>query len=490
LPAASVVPGGKLSRMLTAANRRLALVGVAIIAATIAFSLLEDHAASSQNIALQEITAWAGLAIFAALYWHGWTELNRSREGALRVVIAIALILGIAGVMLPAFDSPDIYAYANIGWMQYRYHLNPYAHLIREAPGWQHDPMMAGGWQDIAMPYGFLFTHLTRLLAMLGGGHFRATLILFRLTNALACAAIAAMLYGIARRTTITQPEAALYLFLWNPIVPLEFLANGHNDILAGMFVVAAIYMASSQRWLIVIPALAAGFLMKYTPALIIPLALVYVLKRVGWLRAAGSIAIAFILFAAVAIPYIGERSMAQSIAAMREQLQTMCSFPQLFATLSWEAARAAGMSIGIELLNHLFEAAFMLGFAAVYLFGLRAAVRGGDANAVKLLRGAVLLFFVFICVARGKYEPWYIGVFFPIAVLLPPREWLLDVTILLTFSAIFTFSYFVENTMVVDSLMIVVLPILWVCVPRAREVAASIAGPGESSDHEHEARV
>src|SRR5487761_953454 len=183
--------------MLSAANRRLALVGTAMVVTTIAFSLLENRAAANRNIPLQETTVWAGLAILASLYWRGWTEINRRDEGTLRGVVAIAAILGIAGVMLPAFGSPDIYAYANMGWMQYRYHLNPYAHLILEASGWQHDPMLAGGWQNIAMPYGFLFTQLTRLLAMLGGGNLGVTLILFRLTNALACAAIAAMLYGI-----------------------------------------------------------------------------------------------------------------------------------------------------------------------------------------------------------------------------------------------------------------------------------------------------
>lgn len=476
--------------MLTAANRRLALVGVAMVAATIVFSLLENRAAASRNLTLQEITAWAGLAIFAALYWLGWIEINRREEGALRVVIAIAVIFSIVGVLLPAFDSPDIYAYANMGWMQYRYHLNPYAHLIREAPGWQRDPMLAGGWQNIAMPYGFLFSHLTRLLARLGGGNLSLTMALFRLTNALACMAIAAMLYGIARRTAITRSEAALYLFLWNPVVPLEFLANGHNDILAGMFVVAAIYLAATERWMIVIPALAVGFLVKYTPALIVPLALIYVVKRVGWTRAAASVAVAAVACAVVALPYLGERSTAQSIAALREQLQTMCSFPQLFAIASWEAARVVSKPIGFAFLNHIFEGIFMLAFAAVYFLILRDAVRSGEASAVKLLRGSVLLFFVFVCVARGKYEPWYMGVFLPIAMLLPVRDWLLHVTIALSFSAIFTFSYFVENTLAVDALMIVVLPILWVCVPRWREVAASIAAPGEGYDQEQEARV
>ena len=484
------MPGGKLSRMLSAANRRLALVGVAMLAATIAFSLLENHAAVSRNFALQEITAWAGLAIFASLYWRGWAEINRRDENALRVVIAIAAILGIAGVMLPAFDSPDIYAYANMGWMQYRYHLNPYAHLIREASGWQHDPMLAGGWQDVAMPYGFLFTHLTRLMAMLGDGNLSVTLILFRLTNALACVAIAAMLYTIARRTALTRPEVVLYLFLWNPIVPLEFLANGHNDILAGMFVVAAIYSAANERWLFVIPALAAGVLVKYTPALIVPLALIYVFRRAGWLRAASSIGVATVLCIVVAIPYLGGPSTAQSIAALREQLQTMCSFPQLSAILSWEAARALSVPVRIALLNHIFEAVFMLGFAVVYFLVLHDTVGDPGAGAGKLLRESVLLFFVFICVARGKYEPWYMGVFLPIAILLPACDWLLSVTIALSFSAMFTFSYLVVNTLVVDALMIVVLPILWVCIPRWREVAAAIAAPGGCHDQEQEERV
>jgi alpha-1,6-mannosyltransferase len=476
--------------MIPAANRRLALIGAAMAVATVAFSLLENRAAQSRNLALQEVTAWLGLAIFAALYWRGWIELNGENEGALRVVVAVALLLAIAGVMLPAFDSPDIYAYANLGWMQCHYHLNPYVHLIRDAPGWRRDPMLAGGWQDVAMPYGFLFTQLTTLLAALGGGNLTLTLILFRLTNAIACAVTAAMIYGIARRTAIVAPERALYLFLWNPIVILQFLANGHNDILAGLFVAGAIYLAACERWLWVIPALAAGFLIKYTPALIAPFALIYVVKRAGWRRAAAGSAIAILLCAVAAMPYLGERSEAQSIAALREQLQTMCSFPQLFAIFTWEAARAARLPIALPLLNHIIEAVFMLGFAALYFLCVRGAARDRQPSAVRLLEVSVLLFFVFVCVARGKYEPWYIGVFFPIAMLLPARDWLLRVTIALTFSALLSFSYFVENTIIVDALMIVVLPILWVCAPRLREIAVSIRAASNVSDHEHAARV
>jgi len=85
---------------------------------------------------------------------------------------------------------------------------------------------------------------------------------------------------------TVAKPLTDLYLFMWNPLVLLHHVGNGHNDILTGFFLALAFYLAIVGAGFWIIPLLVLATLLKYGPAILIPLALVFVIKNYGWKKA------------------------------------------------------------------------------------------------------------------------------------------------------------------------------------------------------------
>src|SRR5207248_770124 len=97
--------------------------------------------------------------------------------------------------------------------------------------------------------YGFLFSLLCRFLCWMGGGNWWLTLALFKLVNVAAYGFSAWLVWAGAVRMGVARPIRALYLFLWNPLILMHHIANGHNDILTGCLVVLAMYLALVESY-------------------------------------------------------------------------------------------------------------------------------------------------------------------------------------------------------------------------------------------------
>jgi hypothetical protein len=65
-----------------------------------------------------------------------------------------------------------------------------------------------------------------------------------------------------------------------DPLVLVHHIANGHNDLLVGCLIALSFYLALKGAHVWVIPVLAAATLLKYAPLLLMPLALIFVVKR------------------------------------------------------------------------------------------------------------------------------------------------------------------------------------------------------------------
>lgn len=85
----------------------------------------------------------------------------------------------------------------------------------------------------------------------------------------------------------------------------MHHIANGHNDILTGFFVVLAAYFAITERYFWIVPALVAAMLLKWGPVLLIPPALIFVVKNRGWKVAALSCLLGGVLIALISFPYL-----------------------------------------------------------------------------------------------------------------------------------------------------------------------------------------
>jgi hypothetical protein len=112
------------------------------------------------------------------LFRRGYRIVRDSTDGShVRTIVAFAALFCVTCALAYPFHSTDVFGYINRGWQQAHYHLNPYVHTVAETPGWREDPMMWEHWIYNPNPYGFLFTLLARLLCLLGGGNWWATLL-------------------------------------------------------------------------------------------------------------------------------------------------------------------------------------------------------------------------------------------------------------------------------------------------------------------------
>src|SRR5262249_17492304 len=148
-------------------------------------------------------------------------------------------------------------------------------------------------WLDIPIPYGFLFALLSRAIAWLGRGNFWLTLALFKLFNLLMHGGIALFLWKGGSLLPGNNARRILYLYSWNPFVVLQYLADLHNDIIVGFFVLLAAYFVLKDRPVWSLPLLVAAGLIKYITLVQVPFALLFVVRHRTWKEGVRSLLLA-----------------------------------------------------------------------------------------------------------------------------------------------------------------------------------------------------
>jgi alpha-1,6-mannosyltransferase len=185
---------------------------------------------------------------------------------------------------------------------------NPYVE-IPDDPRWE--PLRDRTWahvnrKDLPSVYG-------PLLEMVYAGYYRVVsavepdeirqVWLFKLPfAALELAVGAAVLQLLA---AAGAPQTWLLIYLWSPLIVVEFWAQGHNDSLAVLFVVLALAAASRERWTRAFASLSLAALAKFWPAVLFPFFLLQRREK-GWILRWKPALVALPLAFAVSWPYWG----------------------------------------------------------------------------------------------------------------------------------------------------------------------------------------
>src|ERR1700730_4441869 len=253
----------------------------------------------------RELFAWFICLALLFLFWRGYQQIRLADKPLNRTVVGFAVVFCLLAFLVFPFHSTDVFGYIDRGWQQVHYGENPYENDLNDVPNWRQDPMLREHWIYNPSPYGFLFTLLTRFITRLGNGNWWLTLALFKATNVFAYAATAWMLWAAAQRLPYLKSSTVLYLFLWNPLILMHHIANGHNDVLTGLLVVLAAYLAITKRYFWIVPVLVCATLLKFAPVLLIPPALILVVKNKGWKVATLSCLLGLALFVVISFPYL-----------------------------------------------------------------------------------------------------------------------------------------------------------------------------------------
>jgi hypothetical protein len=195
--------------------------------------------------------------------------------------------------------SLDIYDYIARGRITGVHGDNPYVQTPNQYPA---DPFMEyASWKDKTAAYGPVWEVLSGYISRLAGDRLWPNMVIHKgvaLVSYLACVLLVA---AILRRVAPRRALAGTLLFAWNPLILLEGVANGHNDLLMMALILGALWALSKTerfagaprapnriRWLsygaLGVVLLWLAVLIKFIPILLLPLVLLYLLtKEKNW---------------------------------------------------------------------------------------------------------------------------------------------------------------------------------------------------------------
>lgn len=160
-----------------------------------------------------------GLFMFYLICLRKTDVIYASWQKLRRVLLVTALLLVLS---FPALTY-DIFNYIMTAKVAFTYHENPYVVMPIEIP---NDPNLAftRAANKLAL-YGPIWIALTAFPHYLGMGNIWQTIVSFKLMNAVAYIVFCYFIYRVTKKLT------NVVFFALNPLVLIEVLMNGHNDI-------------------------------------------------------------------------------------------------------------------------------------------------------------------------------------------------------------------------------------------------------------------
>jgi alpha-1,6-mannosyltransferase len=350
---------------------------------------------------------YAGMVLLAG----AWLALGASaREGVL-APRALWLIGGLWALPLlagPPLFSHDVYSYLAQGTIT---HLgrNPYrdpptilAHL-----GHAHVlDTVSPFWRKTTAPYGPLFLGLVSGIVSLTGSHVIAGVLAVKGLEVIGFVLVAVFVPRLARRLG-ADPSRAVWLALLSPLVLLELIAAGHNDLLMVGLMVAGVTFAVEGR-----PLLGIG-LCVVAATIKVPAAVAALFIAVVWLRtidtprglvraALQMLGLTVALLAAVSVVTgLGLGWISGSVFSTPERVQLSIT---PFTALGWTVAHLLG-DVGVSLSSrHLESTLIEIAFVCTLVLGAWLLYRARFANFVRYLG---ILFVVFAFCGPAAW-PWY----------------------------------------------------------------------------------
>jgi hypothetical protein len=374
---------------------------------------LFDLRAAGQTDALIAWKQIAALAALGGLYWLGWHAALRVRTRAARIsVLSGALIFGGLLLFMYPVGAADVFDNIMHGRILGVHNANPFQDVAAQ---FKNDPFFRyTAWRNSISAYGPLWETIAGATARFAGNSVVANVILFKLTLGGLLAACAALIALILRRIAPERMLAGVVLLVWNPVVLIETIGNGHNDIAMMVWVLLAAWCVLQRRYTLAVLALIGGALIKYIPLLLIPIVVALAWRdlstRRARLRFAGVTAViaAGVIVAAYAPFWRGLETL--SIERRANLFTTSLPAVIYFQLQASVPADAAGKAVSLT-------AAGLTMLASLAL----AARAWRDRSELSFARSAFYLLMFYLLVACLWFHQWYTLWPLAVAALLPP---------------------------------------------------------------------
>jgi hypothetical protein len=241
--------------------------------------LIHDARPAVGSLSSHEFIVLSGLSV-ACLWLVYFRVLWATRHASLshHLVARCAVVVNLAAFAVPPLFSSDIYAYALFGRIASVYRLNPHVTSARE--GAAGDPVLPYlYWQDIPSPYGPVWTHVSWAITF---RHATPLELVIRFKLAALVAALLAgwLVYLLAREASPEYAGWAWLAFTLNPLVLVEGVATGHNDIFILLMLLAAAWALARAYTTLALVGLVVSALIKYSTVPIVAITGVRLLFR------------------------------------------------------------------------------------------------------------------------------------------------------------------------------------------------------------------
>jgi hypothetical protein len=236
-------------------------------------------------------------------------------------LLELALWPAIFNVSLYPVGALDVFTYMIELKLTYHYDQNPYVVTFFAYRG---DPFALPAFLvDITLFYGPTWLLVSWIpTAISGFDDVLQTLLALKFFNLGLLALTAFLIARYQREPRLRWPAAIL--FVANPLILFEGVANVHNDVLMTAFLVGAM-LALQRKSPLAGPLLALSALVKLNALILAPLFIVMVLKdRWGWKRVAQSVVLTLLAVTLVSAPWWGEGKLIDGLRDGLEQSQEM----------------------------------------------------------------------------------------------------------------------------------------------------------------------
>jgi len=210
----------------------------------------------------RQLAFWWWIAvIILMLGFQLWVLNQKKREWKKTGLVVLLTAIGYP------FLSRDIFGYLFGAKMVWQYRVNPYTvmpQVFMDKDLW----LKFTYWVDRTYIYGGVFLAYSLIpMVLFGGNRFLLNLFGLKLMNA--------VLFGLIGVGLLRQEEdkARVWSYWWfNPLLIIELLINGHNDVLMlGLFLLAAGWLKKKKFWGSV-GIMIASVLVKYASVIMAPL--------------------------------------------------------------------------------------------------------------------------------------------------------------------------------------------------------------------------
>ncbi|HUS15171.1 MAG TPA: hypothetical protein VM536_09165 [Chloroflexia bacterium] len=408
------------------------------------------------------IAASALYMALAAGLWVAYTRTVRragaAREEApggpvLRHIMAGTALFGMLTLAWPGLFTADIYLYAAQAKMQVAYGMNP---LIQPPHMPANDPVMVLlPWRDLLSAYGPVWLSVAwavgQAVEWTGSGlvgyvqAFRGlNLLLLLIAVALFWAITGRLAWALSRRT------AAAVLIAWCPLVILEMVGSGHNDMLLMLLLLAAVWLHLRGAWPLAVAALMLAGLVKLPGYFFLPAYVVLLARTAGGrVPATRRVAVSGGVAAIVAIlaywPYAGAALPSVILANPMTGFAVNSLGMALRATLvelqlalrGWLTPASLSARDALEAVRWPVWYGPLAAWAVVAgALSLRVRDFAG------LLRVWALIMFSYLLFAAAWFQPWYVVWLLPVVALRPAGR-LCQATLWLTLGCLLYYGVF-----------------------------------------------